>query len=168
LSEGTQKVYDDLMLQKKIVATAREWIGTPFAWGCSEKSLACDCAGLVLGVGKEVRLLPERLSIPPYGRGVDAETLLKHLEEHLEKIGDGFLSINHFTKSGSILVFKPRRQDALHLAILTAPPRFEYNKNESKIENIDPVCIHSSEKAGKVVEESLNFYTIESVWRYKK
>ena len=39
---------------QKVVAEARQWVGTPFAWGQSVKGVGCDCKGLVQGVAREL------------------------------------------------------------------------------------------------------------------
>lgn len=39
-----------------VVAEAREWVGTPFKWGQSQKGVGCDCKGLVQGIARELGL----------------------------------------------------------------------------------------------------------------
>lgn len=49
-----------------VVECARTWIGTRWEHQQRLKGQACDCAGLVIGVGAEVfGIQPE---VPPYGR----------------------------------------------------------------------------------------------------
>jgi cell wall-associated NlpC family hydrolase len=37
-----------------VAAEARQWIGTRFVWGQSQKGVGCDCKGLVQGVAREL------------------------------------------------------------------------------------------------------------------
>lgn len=41
---------------KRIVCEALDWVGTPFMRGQSVKCVACDCAGLVVGIWREIGL----------------------------------------------------------------------------------------------------------------
>lgn len=38
----------------RVVAEAREWVGTPAHWQQSVKGVGCDCKGLVSGVAREL------------------------------------------------------------------------------------------------------------------
>lgn len=42
------------MNNEKIIAEARQWIGTPYRHQASLKGVGCDCLGLVRGVWREV------------------------------------------------------------------------------------------------------------------
>lgn len=37
-----------------VAAEAREWVGTRFVWGQSQKQVGCDCKGLVQGVARHL------------------------------------------------------------------------------------------------------------------
>lgn len=37
-----------------VVTEAREWTGTRFVWGQSQKQVGCDCKGLIQGVAREL------------------------------------------------------------------------------------------------------------------
>lgn len=39
---------------EQVVAEARSWIDTAFAWGQAAKGVGCDCKGLVWGVAREL------------------------------------------------------------------------------------------------------------------
>jgi cell wall-associated NlpC family hydrolase len=41
----------------EIVAAARSWLGTPWRHQGRLKGIAVDCGGLIIGVGRELRLL---------------------------------------------------------------------------------------------------------------
>lgn len=51
----------------RIIAAAREWIGTPYHDQASVKGVGADCLGLALGVWREI-IGPEPTEIPPYTR----------------------------------------------------------------------------------------------------
>jgi NlpC/P60 family putative phage cell wall peptidase len=50
-----------VIARSAIVAEAREWIGTPFHHQQHKKQVACDCIGLVGGVGMAAGALPSDL-----------------------------------------------------------------------------------------------------------
>ena len=52
---------------RKIVASARSWVGTPYHDQASTKGAGVDCLGLARGVWREV-VGPEPTAIPPYSR----------------------------------------------------------------------------------------------------
>jgi NlpC/P60 family putative phage cell wall peptidase len=72
-----------------IIATAREWIGTPYVHQASLKGAGCDCLGLLRGVWREV-VGPEPEDLPPYSpdwaEAKGEETLRDALARHLREI----------------------------------------------------------------------------------
>lgn len=53
----TRTVFDGVKIsksRKKIVEEAYAWLGTPYAYGHSEKGIACDCSGMVMCVYETV------------------------------------------------------------------------------------------------------------------
>lgn len=54
--------------REEVVAEARRWIGTPFRAQHSARGLACDCAGLVLGVARELSLVPADYTLGAYSQ----------------------------------------------------------------------------------------------------
>lgn len=66
-----------------IVAAARAWLGTPFHHQARAKGVGCDCAGLIIGVGRELGLLPAGFDINGYPRTPDGVSLLQHCDEHM-------------------------------------------------------------------------------------
>jgi NlpC/P60 family putative phage cell wall peptidase len=54
--------------REKIVAVAREWIGTPYRHQASLKGVGADCLGLVRGVWRQC-CGAEPEAVPPYGAG---------------------------------------------------------------------------------------------------
>ena len=51
----------------EVIATARDWLGTPYHDQASVKGVGCDCLGLARGVWREV-VGAEPFPIPPYSR----------------------------------------------------------------------------------------------------
>lgn len=41
--------------QRQIIDEAMGWLGTPYAYGRSEKGIACDCSGMVMSVYETVK-----------------------------------------------------------------------------------------------------------------
>lgn len=87
----------------RVVAAAREWIGTPYRHQASVKGVGCDCLGLVRGVWREVvGDEPER--VPPYSPDwaevSGEETLLGAARRHLEEIAIGEARV------GDVLLFR--------------------------------------------------------------
>jgi hypothetical protein len=113
--------------RENVVKKTLEWVNTPFHWGMGEKGVGCDCAGLVIGVGKECGYLPEDFCVPPYGRGVSEETIVGHLRETLLMM--------ECQIPGAIGLVKPRGSDTRHLVIFISPAEM----------------IHACEKSGKVI-----------------
>jgi NlpC/P60 family putative phage cell wall peptidase len=65
----------------EILASAREWLGTPWRHQGRLKGIAVDCGGLILGVGRELGLLDFDTSA--YGRIPDGQQLRALCEQHL-------------------------------------------------------------------------------------
>lgn len=60
-----------------VVAEARRWIGSPFVHAGMDRETGCDCAGLILGVGRACGLTEKHL--PTYGPQTSPEVLLETL-----------------------------------------------------------------------------------------
>lgn len=85
----------------RIVACARDWIGTPYLHQASVKGAGCDCLGLLRGIWREV-IGPEPEQVPAYSRDWSEpqgdEALLRAALRHLraksaddEALGDVLL-----------------------------------------------------------------------------
>ncbi len=85
----------------RIVACARDWIGTPYVHQASVKGAGCDCLGLLRGIWREV-IGPEPEQVPAYSRDWSEpqgdEALLRAALRHLraksaddEALGDVLL-----------------------------------------------------------------------------
>lgn len=91
---------------REIVATARQWLGTPWRHQGRLKGVACDCAGLIIGVGNALGYTD--VDYRAYGHMPDGATLRRLCDTHLER-SDGL-------RLGDVLLmrFKTHPQ---HLAI---------------------------------------------------
>ena len=115
----SDRISRDTILQDRIVASARAWIGTPYRHQASVKGVGCDCLGLVRGVWRDC-LGPEPEAAPPYAAswaesaapGTDplAEAAGRHLVP--VPLGDG--------RAGDVLLFSFRAHlPARHCAVAT-------------------------------------------------
>jgi cell wall-associated NlpC family hydrolase len=72
--------------REEIVAEARTWVGTRWQHQARIKGIACDCAGLVLGVGKTLKLVPQHLDLSGYGREPEGDRLESVCRAELHEI----------------------------------------------------------------------------------
>ena len=120
-----------------IVAEAREWIGTPWQHQQRTKGQAVDCAGLIIGVGKNLGLLPEGFDINGYGRHPDG-TLMSVCKEHMHEIAKTDM------QPGDVLVVSIEN-DPQHMGFIA-----DYRHGGLSF-------IHAASKTGKVIETRLMF-----------
>lgn len=106
-----------------VVATARSWIGTPYAHQQMVKGAGCDCLGLLMGVFREVHgRLPEKP--PPYSRewaeSSGRELLIEAAKRNLRPaIAKGVYN------PGDVIIFRMRRSSpAKHCGIVSGPDEF--------------------------------------------
>jgi cell wall-associated NlpC family hydrolase len=69
-----------------VVAAARSWLRTPYQHQRRLKGVAVDCAGLVIGVAREVGAVPPDFDITGYSRQPDGVSLMQHCERHMRRI----------------------------------------------------------------------------------
>jgi NlpC/P60 family putative phage cell wall peptidase len=98
-----------MISRAQIVASAREWIGTPYHHQASLKGIGCDCLGLVRGVWRDLYGdEPERPPsyTPSWGQGDGRELMLEAAGRHLLALGcvQG--------QAGDMLVFRMRETAA--------------------------------------------------------
>lgn len=94
-----------------VVAEARRWIGTPYQHQARLLGVGVDCAGLVMGVAKELGLAD--LQYRDYGQLPHKGMLRQICDRHFTPIGE--------LESGAILLmgFSPGPAQEQHLAIYT-------------------------------------------------
>jgi NlpC/P60 family putative phage cell wall peptidase len=98
-----------------VVAEARTWLGTRWQHQAALKGVACDCAGLVLGVARVLGLAVPT-AVPAYDRRPDGVQLRALCEAHLQPAGASLAP-------GQVLLF--RFADApQHLGIVGNGPGY--------------------------------------------
>jgi NlpC/P60 family putative phage cell wall peptidase len=70
------------MKRADVIAAARGWIGTPFRPQQSLKGQGCDCAGLILGIARELAIVSPEFKVPPWRQMPDG-TMPKVCKAHL-------------------------------------------------------------------------------------
>ena len=114
-----------------LILEAREWLGTPFAWGQRVKGEGVDCIQLVIAAGLGSGALAEDPT-RAYPAPVElrrTDTLLKIIEPYVDLVEPGS------ERPGDIGYYRTQRNFPIHFGILT-----------------DRGIIHTSHKAGRVVE----------------
>lgn len=69
-----------------VVACARTWIDTPFQHQQRTRRVAVDCAGLVIGVARELELVAASFDVTGYARSPDGRSLSALCREHMTAI----------------------------------------------------------------------------------
>ena len=95
--------------QRRIVAEARSWIGTRFAHHGRVKDSACDCAGLIIGVGAAIGC--PIVDEAAYSPRPDGAMLLAHCERQCLRVAVADAQVGDV----ALFAFKGQPQ---HLAIL--------------------------------------------------
>lgn len=97
----------------RIIASAKEWLGTPYRHQASARGAGCDCLGLVRGVWREA-IGPEPTPLPPY-----TPHWAEGAGEPLIEAFDRFLVPRAEAAAGDVLVFRMAEGGpAKHAAIL--------------------------------------------------
>ena len=108
-------------LRLRLIAEAREWIGTPYLHRASCKGQGADCLGLVRGVWRAV-LGDEPVALPAYApdwaEATRAEQMMEAAQRHLLPVEIAEM------QPGDVLLFRWRAHlPAKHAAILVTPER---------------------------------------------
>ena len=122
---------------KRVIAAARDWLGTQYHDQASLRGVGCDCLGLVRGVWRELygsEPMPPPPYSPDWGETGRREPLAEAAREVMVEIPVADLA------PGALILFRMRDHAvAKHCGIVTAPDRF----------------IHARERTG-VIEEPLS------------
>lgn len=101
----------------RVVAIAREWIGTPYRHQASLKGAGTDCLGLIRGIWREL-YRAEPAAPPPYGR----DWCEVSRDEALWRAAARWLAPATGGAAGDVLLFRMAPEaPAKHLAILAEP-----------------------------------------------
>ena len=126
------------MNRQDVVTAAREWIDTPFHHQARLKGVGVDCVGLVIGVARELALVPPDFDITAYPRVPDGKSLMSTAALHMTRID--FAQ----AESGDVIVVSFDK-DPQHFGILG-----DYRHGGLSI-------IHAAGKTGRVIETRLMF-----------
>lgn len=122
----------------QIASAARGWVGTPFQHQQRERGVAVDCAGVVIGVARELALVEPGFDVNGYTRLPDGRTLLEHCRRWMREIDVEAMTV------GDVLVVRFDREPQ-HFGILV-----DYRHGGLAI-------VHAATKYGRVVETRLLF-----------
>lgn len=77
----------DSVTRAQVLQAARGWLGTPFHHQARLKGVGVDCIGLLIGVARELGIVPPDFDVPPYARTPDGLTLLAGADLHMHHLG---------------------------------------------------------------------------------
>jgi NlpC/P60 family putative phage cell wall peptidase len=104
-----------MIARTRIVAAARDWIGTPYHHQASVKGVGCDCLGLIRGVWRALQG-PEPEALPPYTRDwgdvTGSEPLLAAARKYLVPRDIAT------AQPGDVIVFRMQAGVAKHAGLL--------------------------------------------------
>lgn len=126
------------MNRLQVVAQAREWINTPFQHQARMHAVGVDCAGLVIGVARQLGLVAPDFDVSNYPRSPDGVTLLKWCDRYMLRVARENMMPGHVV----VVAFD---KDPQHLGILG-----DYRHGGLSI-------IHAAQKPGRVIETRLMF-----------
>lgn len=127
------------MIEKsRVVAVARSWIGTPFHHQARVKGAGVDCIGLVIGVARDLALVPEDFDVQGYAETPDGRTLMRLAALHMTEIDRDAMG------PGDVVVAR-FDQGAQHFGVLG-----DYRHGGLSI-------IHGASDPGRVIETRLMF-----------
>lgn len=121
----------------EVIAEAYTWMGTPWRHQHRAKGVAVDCAGLVIGVARELGLVAPDFDFTGYGRQADG-TLLAVCERFMQRIPRDQMA------AGDVLVLAVE-SDPQHMGVLVP-----YRHGGLAL-------VHASSAARKVVETRVMF-----------
>ena len=120
-----------------VCAEARAWLGTKWTHQHRAKGLAVDCAGLIIGVARELRIVAADFDVQGYSRQPDG-TLIDQCDHWMRRIAKTAM------QPGDVLVLAIE-EDPMHMGIVA-----DYRHGGLSL-------IHASSTAGRVVEHRLMF-----------
>jgi len=122
----------------QVVECPRSFLETPFHHQARLKGVGVDCVGLVIGVARELELVPVELDVLGYPRTPDGTSLMATMRQHMTEIDRAAM------QPGDVIVVSFDR-DPQHLAILG-----DYRHGGLSI-------IHAAGNTGRVIETRLMF-----------
>lgn len=132
-----------------VVAEARTWLDTPYAHQHRAKGVAVDCAGLIVGVARELELVAPDFDVNGYARTPDGRSLLELCDRFMTRVRLGDL------KPGHVLVIRWER-DPQHMGIL----------GDYLVGGLSLIhALGTADGKGRVVEHRLNAQTMAKAIR---
>lgn len=127
-----------IITRMDVVAEARTWLETPFAHQGWKKGLACDCIGLIKGVGVALGLFDYNENSEKAQRYA-AYSTLPNPRKMRQGLAEFFVSIPKDEALPSDILYIAWAKEPQHVALVT-----------------DHGIIHSYSHIGKVVEHALD------------
>ena len=78
-----------------IVTTARTWTSTPYHHQARRKGVGVDCAGLVIGVARELHMVPPDFDITGYARQPDGVSFMAWCNAHMTPVTQADMAPGH-------------------------------------------------------------------------
>ncbi len=131
-----------------VIREARTWVDTPYIHQARVKHKGVDCVGIVIGIGRDLKLLPRDFEITGYSPTPVSNTMGGELDKYLDRIDKKSM------RGGDILWMLYGGKYPQHLAILTN----------------DRTIIHANNKIGSCKEHILDekwVKRIRRVYRYR-
>lgn len=72
-----------MITRADVVKEAREWIDTPFEHQHRVKGALVDCIGLIIGISRNLGLVPADFNFTSYARAPDGKTFIDGCEAHM-------------------------------------------------------------------------------------
>ena len=143
--------------QDDVINQARTWLDVPYKHLGRKKNIAVDCAGLVIGVAREMKVLdPEDFR---YSEFPDKDYLLRCVGDYLHmdaSIASDPDILQQVAKGKVVVMYVRNPAEAQHMGIIS--------ENKGRL-----TLIHAFSKRGRVVEHSLSSFwkkRIMGVYRY--
>lgn len=129
---------NNLITRADVVAAARGWLNTPFVHQGWTKGIACDCIGLIKGVGVELSLF-DYDEHSDKARRYAAYSMLPNPRKMREGLAEFFVPIAKDEALPGDIFYIAWAKEPQHVALMT-----------------DHGLIHSYSHVGKVVEHALD------------
>lgn len=94
-----------------VAQQARLWLGTPYGHQQRMRGVLVDCAGLVIGVARELGIVPAGFDVTAYPRTPDGVSLLEHCDRWMRRVDLAGLQV------GDVIVIRWAR-DPQHMGIV--------------------------------------------------
>ncbi len=132
------------MNRETVVAQAREWLGTPYHHQARLRGVGVDCAGLVIGVARELGMVAPDFDVPPYPRRPDGRSMLGYCNQFMTRIELVDM------QAGDVIVLR-FEHDPQHMGIVVP-----HRRGLAMVH-----ALGTADGKGRVIEQRLDSTTIE-------